>query len=283
MPFTVLETLNWPGGGLNGSEKKVTGDDRFGFDEAAGKAWVLDGATDLGPYRLFRKEESDAAWVAEAFNRALMAKAGETVTELKTWFAGIIETVHTAAKKASKHDLEKADRSTWPIASGMWMQLTGDLAVFVRFGDCIALIRTPDGQTEVLEHAEQANRETETSRKLNAMTPEEKIAGLREIRAQQNTLPHYPVLGMRTEAVEGMSIESRTLPSGSHVLLMSDGLWRVVDVYQIMSAAEMMDTVIENGIEALAKDMRAFERTAAQDKSVRIKASDDACGVLLRI
>ena len=35
--------------------------------------------------------------------------------------------------------------------------------------------------------------------------------------------------------------------------------------------------------EALAKDMRAFERTAAQDKSVRIKASDDACGVLLRI
>ena len=54
MPFTVLETLNWPGGGLNGSEKKVTGDDRFGFDEAAGKAWVLDGATDLGPYRLFR-------------------------------------------------------------------------------------------------------------------------------------------------------------------------------------------------------------------------------------
>ena len=56
------------------------------------------------------------------------------------------------------------------------MQLTGDLAVFVRFGDCIALIRTPDGQTEVLEHAEQANRETETSRKLNAMTPEEKIA-----------------------------------------------------------------------------------------------------------
>ena len=281
MTFTVLETLNWPGGGLNGTEKKKTGDDRFGFDEGAGKAWVLDGATDVGPYRLLRKEESDAAWVAEAYNRALMLKAGETATDLKAYFTSVIETVRARAAKESKHDLNKADRSTWPISSGMWMQKTGDLAVFVRFGDCIALIRTPDGKTDVLEHVEQANRETDTSRKLNALSAEEKLAGLQEIRKQQNTLPDYPVLGMRTEAVNGMTVETRTLPEGSHVLLMSDGLWRIVDVYKMMTAEEMMDAAIDQGLLFLVKSMRDFEAGDAQDKSVRIKASDDASGVLL--
>ena len=53
MPISVKESINWPGAGLTADTPKVTGDDRFGFDESAGTAWVLDGATDLGPFRLF--------------------------------------------------------------------------------------------------------------------------------------------------------------------------------------------------------------------------------------
>ena len=65
MKISVLETINWPGADLTG-KRKLTGDDRFGFDETIGTAWVMDGATDLGPFRIFETDESDAAWIAQA-------------------------------------------------------------------------------------------------------------------------------------------------------------------------------------------------------------------------
>lgn len=282
MTIKILETLNWPGGGLDAHSVKVTGDDRFGFDESARTAWVLDGATDLGPYRLFETEESDAAWIAETVNRALMMRNPANFSDLKSFFADMFADVRKTAAKKSRIDLEKAEKSTLPIASGMWMWQAGEETHFVRLGDCIAVICTPDGRTDVLEHKSSAERETQTSMQLNAMSPEDRIKGLREIRAIQTTEPEHAIFGLSAHAVDNLIIETRALPEGSHVLLMSDGLWRIVDVYDMMSASEMMDRVIDKGIQPLARDMRRHEEEAARDKSVRIKASDDACGVLIQ-
>lgn len=283
MTIRIIDTLNWPGSGLEGHEKKVTGDDRFGFDESAGTAWVLDGATDLGPYRLFEREESDAAWIAEELNRALMVRNPANFKTLTDFFKDMLASVHKTAEKKARIALDKAEKSTLPIASGMWMWHDGENTHFVRLGDCIAVIMTPDGKVEVLEHRMSADLETETSKKLNAMTPEDKIKGLREIRAIQNTEPQHAVFGLSPHAVDNLVIETRKLPEDSLVLLMSDGLWRIVDVYGMMSAEEMMQNADKWGVEYLAKLMRDFEKAGEKDHSIRIKKNDDACGVLVRL
>lgn len=281
MSLTILETINWPGEGLTARTKKVTGDDRFGFDESSGTAWVMDGATDLGPFRIFERKESDAAWMAEAINRELIAKSPSG--DVRTYFSEILGSVRKRAAKETRVALDTAPRSVWPIASGMWMWNDGMTTHFARLGDCVALIKPAEGPVEVLTNHAQSELESRTSRELNAMSPENRIKGLQDIRAAQNTEPNYALFGLSEHAVDNLHIETRSLPEDSHVLIMSDGLWRVVDPYAMMNADEMMDFVLAEGVEAMARKMRLFERAGSQDAAARIKKTDDACGVLTKI
>ena len=280
MAIEVLETINWPGAGLTPDKPKVTGDDRFGFDEASGTAWVLDGATDLGPFRVFNTEESDAAWIAEYLNRELVAAPPSG--EVTAYFENVLARVRKRAAKASKVDLETAPREVWPIASGLWMWRDGETTHFARLGDCVALILPPEGEVEVLTHVEQSDLESRTSRELNALPPEKKMEGLRKIRAIQNSEAHRTLFGLSPLAASNLKIETRNLPDGTHVCLMTDGLWRLVDPYNLMRAQELMEMAVSEGVEALARKLRAAERAENRDTSNRIKSSDDACGVLVR-
>ncbi|MFC6199299.1 protein phosphatase 2C domain-containing protein [Ponticaulis profundi] len=281
MSLAILETLNWPGSGIDGKPKRGTGDDRFGFDEAAGTAWVLDGATDVGPYRLFRREESDAAWYAEQLNRALIQRAPASFDSLEHLFRDAILAVRRKAEKASRVDLTKADKSAMPIASGIWFWNDGETATIVRMGDCGAILRTPDGNVSTVLHEEQHGRESETSKELNALSDDEKMNGLRRIRAQQNTLQNYPIFGLNPDIASHLNVTSFPNMPDTHVLLMSDGLYRLVDVYALYTPESLIERAIETGVEALAKEMRTHERKAQHDASIRIKSADDACAILL--
>jgi hypothetical protein len=178
MSFTVLESINWPGEGLTATARKITGDDRFGFDESSGTAWVLDGATDLGPFRIFEREESDAAWMAEAVNRELITNAPSG--DVSLYFSKVLASVRTRAAKETRIDIKTAPRSVWPVASGMWMWNEGDTTHFARLGDCVALVKPAGAQVEVLTNHQQSELESRTSRELNAMSPEDRIKGLQD-------------------------------------------------------------------------------------------------------
>ena len=79
MQLDIISTVNDPG--VPGK----TGDDRTGFDAAAGTAWVLDGATDVTDLRPFPACESGAAWIAEVLSDRLMQgpEAGEAPAQLR--------------------------------------------------------------------------------------------------------------------------------------------------------------------------------------------------------
>ncbi len=282
MKISVLETINWPGAGLTPETRKKTGDDRFGFDESVGAAWVLDGATDLGPFRIFEREESDAAWIAEYLNRELMtAPPGDE--DVRSYFGRVLSGLRQKAEKASRVSIETAPKEVWPIASGMWMHRCGEETDFAWLGDCVALIQPPEGPLEILTKHEQSELETRTSRELNAMSAEDRMAGLRKIRATQNTEPQHVLFGLSPHAVTNLTIETRTLPAETHIFLMSDGLWRVVDPYKMMSPEEMMTTALEKGLIYLTQSMRDFEKGDDQDAASRIKKTDDSSGILLQL
>ena len=122
MRLDVVSTVNDPG--VPGK----TGDDRAGFDAAAGTAWVLDGATDVTDLRPFPACESGAAWIAEALSDRLMQapQSGETP---EAYFASVLADVRQRAEAETRIPLDKLPGEALPIASGIWMWLEGGEAV----------------------------------------------------------------------------------------------------------------------------------------------------------
>lgn len=270
----VIESLNWPGKGAG------TGDDRFGYDEAAGTAWVMDGATDVGPFRVFDREESDAAWVAQALTNLLIASPpGEEGGG--PYFERILEDLRKTAQKKSRVELSTAPPSTWPIAAGMWLHAKQDTVECAWLGDCVALIQRTDGSVEVITTVYEDDLETKTSRRLNTLSPEERQKGLQDIRAKQNTDAKWAVFGLHPEAHRNLKTYVLQKSDCANIVLMTDGFWRLVELYKLMSPGELMERALSEGLEALARDLRQFEKGDAVDASARIKRADDACALLI--
>ena len=185
------------------------------------------------------------------------------------------------ANAASKVDIETAPKEVWPIASGMWLRQQDGTTQFAWLGDCVALIVPPEGPHEILTKHEQSELETRTSKELNAMSPEDKLEGLRKIRATQNSDPEHALFGLSPHASSRLTVETRHLPEGTDIILMSDGLWRVVDPYKMMSVEELVETVQSFSLLELMKQMRRFEDGGDQDTSARIKKTDDAAAIHL--
>lgn len=276
MPLSILQSINSPGKGHG------TGDDRFGHDEAAGTAWVVDGATDLTDLRLFKSQESDAAWLAEALSGILMMTphAGQPV---KAYFTAVLEKLRQAARKTSKLDIANVPPEALPIASGMWIRAGDRQTDFAWLGDCMGLVRLTSGEVRVIGTEEKADRETETSRRMAAATPEEKRAELRRIRAIQNTAPEHAIFGLSPHAADNLSTASLPTAQIQQVVLMTDGLWRLVAPYGLMSPEDLMSLIDDGGLDTALRRLREHEASAAMDRAVRFKAADDACAVYAQL
>jgi hypothetical protein len=272
MQLDVISTVNDPG--VPGK----TGDDRAGFDAAAGTAWVLDGATDVTDLRPFPACESGAAWIAQALSDRLMQgpQSGETP---EAYFASVLADVRQRADAESKIPLEKLPGEALPIASGIWMQLQGGEAVVVFMGDCMALVRSWS-EVRLIGHAEKAEDETAAARCVLALTPEERMGWLRQSRRMSNEIGTG--FGLGPEVVSNLKIARIPMGPGDEVCLMSDGLYRLISPYATHTLESLMADLSEKGLPALIRVLRDFEGTPHEDIP-RIKRRDDASAVYLKI
>ena len=271
MRLDVVSTVNDPG--VPGK----TGDDRAGFDAAAGTAWVLDGATDVTDLRPFPACESGAAWIAEALSDRLMQgpQSGETP---EAYFASVLADVRQRAEAESRIPLDRLPGEALPIASGMWMWLQGDEAVFVYMGDCMALVRSGAG-VRLIGQAEKAEDETAAARRMLALTPEERMGWLRQSRRLSNELG--TAFGLGPDCAQNLKLAHATLQPGDEICLMSDGLYRLISPYATHTLESLMADLSEKGLLALIRALRDFE--SAPDGDIpRIKRRDDASAVYLR-
>lgn len=272
MILNVIGTVNDPG--VPGK----TGDDRAGFDAAAGTAWVLDGATDVTDLRPFPACESGAAWIAEALSKRLMQGPAPGDTP-ETYFTAVLADVRAQAAATSRIPLDKLPGEALPIASGMWMWLGEGEAVFAHMGDCMAIVRS-GAETRVIGAIEKAEDETAAARRMLAMTPEERLGWLRQSRRLSNDLGTCFGLG---EAGAGNLVTERVaLRPGDEICLMSDGLFRLISPYATHTAENFMQALADQGLLALVRALRDFEEAPDGDIS-RIKRRDDASAVYLKV
>lgn len=268
----IADALNSPGKGTG------TGDDRYGFDEAAKTIWVIDGSTDVGQVRLFPDYESDAAWLAEAMSTRLVTPPPPHQA-LRDYFADVTRDLGKRAAAACAMSLANAPRDSWPTAAFVWARVRDGQIDVARLADCVALLGGLDGSVQVFGDADQQDAETTKAAEFSGASWEEMLPYLRRQRAAVNTPGLYldPLAGEPIMPAR-LNIQTAPLPEKPVLVVMSDGLYRLVSPFGLYDDAGLFDLVVKSGLDEALNQLREAERAA--DGPARFKSSDDATGVV---
>ena len=272
MGIEVLDSINDPG------SPGKSGDDRYGFDASAGRAWIIDGATDATDLKPFPGAESGAAWLAETVSSRLMSGplAGEAAT---AYFGRVLTDVRSEAERKSKVPLASLPGEAMPVASAMWLRREEGACEFVWAGDCFAIAGNGTGEARLIGTQEKADAETREAGRMLALSPEERWAILQSQRRAANA-PQRGLITLNPAAAAHLSTLRVSLPPGTSVLLMTDGFFRFVEPYGLDTPASLLARVLKDGLLPTLRALRAHE---SKPHSQRLKARDDSAAVLVRL
>ncbi len=280
----LIDSISFPGSKLGGGMKTGTGDDRYAFDEAAGWACVIDGATDVGPLRIFSAAESDAARYAEIMAAEMMASPARDDESPQTWFARLLPRLRAAVEGEVKIPLKDAPLASYPTAAATWIRARNGQLEGATLGDSIAIVRTPDGAVTVFGESSKPAEEQGRAKRVMAMTPDERLKWLQDVRAIHNTDAGYWVFGVQPEAAAHIVHQSVAAPEGTKALVMTDGFYRLVSPYGKYTDAQLIEAALARGLQPLMRELRGMEASPEDDAKIgRFKTSDDATALLVSV
>ena len=109
------------------------------------------------------------------------------------------------------------------------------------------------------------------------------MEALRGHRRLQNTEGRW-IFGLNPDAARHLETHTLTLKPGSDILLMSDGLYRLISPYKSHTPETLFALIREDGLLTAIRALRALENSSDDNaKFGRIKTRDDACGLWLRV
>jgi serine/threonine protein phosphatase PrpC len=280
MQFELVDSLSLPGDPARPNEDS--------FSHAPGFACVFDGATVLGENLM--PGPSDAQWIAQFGARRLRAHAESNSGSSR-------DALRAAAADAEKSFAAlrwRAPVETYetPFASVMALFIRGDIVDALWFGDCTALIKSPNGTVSVVGETLRA-RARERDRVSNLAEPEgvaatavrEKfLPALRASRNRVNKKGADWLFSPEAACADHADEKQLVVEQGSLILLASDGFFALVSDYARYTADELISAARERGLAALGKELRAIE--AGDPKGLafpRFKSSDDATALLLSL
>jgi hypothetical protein len=270
MHFDLIQTLSLAG------KRDVPNDDRIGSAER--HAWVIDGATDLGPPGLLG-ERGGAAWLAGAAQRAFAGASGA--------LQGICESVFDSLGRDYARERQREPLALWelPRAAFAAVALEGDALVCAHLADCAVLHRSARGVAFLTPAPDRQAERAEAA----ALGPGTGAHGVRTpaVLADRRAARERPraVLGVDPQQSRAGTLYSRTpAAKGDDVLLMSDGFAALFDTYQAYAPEAFMQRLLSHGLDDLARTLRGIEQDdAACLRFPRFKMSDDASAIWLRI
>lgn len=279
--FTIIDGLCEPGGSVN--EDRATA-----LPQAA---WVLDGTTGHHPVRLF-PGPTDAAWFAETADRLMRELAGEAA-DARQLLEAVVRALVEQCRRSALTSLDAADIDK-PAASLALVQLVGDDLEYALLSDCKLLMRHQDGSVDALDHSAIAAFEDQLIVGVRALQAagEKNIARINQTlwptilanRRRKNLPGGYGVLADDPACVAFAEFGRHPAGRMTHVLLASDGLYRLVDSYSVYSGAELMAKALSGGLAPLYAQLRRIEDADPQCLTYpRLKPRDDAAALLLRL
>lgn len=261
-------------------------DDRAGAD--ATRAWVIDGATDLGPPGLLG-DRGGAAWLAAAADSAFGQIDGHAADRADGGdLRATCGQVFAAVEQRFVHERRRDPVAAWELPSAAFaaVQLTGNQLDVAWAADCAVLLMSrgaatwctpvPDRRPESAAAAALGDGVGASTLRSPAVLDDRRRA--RE-RVDRRVLTVDATVSRRSTDIVTMPVSD-----GDSVLLMSDGFVALVDSYAAYDAAGLFAAVIERGLASLAVELRTIEQgDAACRRYPRFKRSDDATALWLRV
>ena len=258
MAFDLLDSISVPGDPAKPNE------DAFAVEKDA--AVVFDGATGLGENLL--PGASDAAWIAHFGARRLLA--------------------HGRDGDAPKENYEI------PFASMMFVVADESGFEALWFGDCAALVLRPGTPLEIVGEAfDKRAAESRGVKKLAqaknlaptaGLSRAEYLPHLRASRNKVNSKTGSWLFAPDPHAADHVASKRIEVPSGTLVLLSTDGFLALASDYGAYDAMGLIVAARDKGLKTLSNELRALEAGDAEGRLFpRLKKSDDATAVLLRL
>ncbi|KGF81776.1 hypothetical protein IA69_11000 [Massilia sp. JS1662] len=254
---------------------------------------LMDGATPLTPERCVAAGASDPAWFVRRFAQDL----GSVLRADGDQEAFVLEALeHTRAAYRAAGGHADVPPYAWPIATLAWVRVanpdadgTHTLDLFC-LGDSKILLQLPDGAVRDLDPFENP-QEQATQAAVAALVaegildPAERwrrlLPMLRARRHEQNTAAHPAVLCLEPRGAFAARRTRVTAPPGALLLVLSDGLYRLVDTYGLHSDGSLLDACRARGLDALLDELRAFE-AGKEAAGLAAKTADDASAIAWR-
>jgi hypothetical protein len=259
------------------------------YCHAGAVAAVFDGATGLGGSLL--PGASDAAWLARRAAERLAVHAPRLGAH------GALRATALDLELAYERERSRppAERYEIPVASMMMIEAgAGEALEAFWFGDCAALVLRPGETCEVVGEAfgkrvaeAAAATRLAAAHGINparASVDEAFLPALRAARSTYNTEGGAWVLGPTRHCADKARRGAVRAPSGSVVLLASDGFLALGTDYGRYDASALVTAAHERGLADLLDELRAIEREDPEGVLYpRFKTSDDATAVILRV
>jgi serine/threonine protein phosphatase PrpC len=256
-----------------------------GWIGLAEQVWVLDGASGLSA-RPVTDGPTDAAWLVETARRVVEQRTDGGLLATLEAIVHEIEVALAGSSATHPHEL--------PSASLVAVELDGDALEVLTLGDCRVLLRSPAGDTRVLDDASVLDGLDRAAVEL--LADEQRRTGatldvareaigdlLRSNRDLLNGPDGYRALAPGL-AVADVSRHRIPVAPGTRGLLVSDGFYRLVDTFHVLDPDGLLDETAGSGARSLVDRLRAIEAEDPEGiRHPRLKRSDDATAVLFDI
>jgi len=280
--FNVIDRISSssPGAAIN--------EDAVGATATA--AWAIDGATGVSERPPLLAGTTDAAWLAGDLNAALHAAFDDPEVDVGDALAAIEAKLQADFLAVDREPATPAGEQ--PTAALAVVALQGEALHLRGIGDCRIIYERHTG--EIGEFNPSAIGPAEAliiaeRRRLLAQYPGEDpwprlTAFIRPLRERANQEGGYSVVHPTRPWSKRVIRETREAGVVRRLLLVSDGLYRLVDVFKAATAAGLMRAAVTKGLSQLYTELRAFE-DADRDcsKYPRVKTYDDASGILVSL
>ncbi|WP_010186896.1 protein phosphatase 2C domain-containing protein [Sphingomonas sp. PAMC 26605] len=268
--FDLIQSISLAGNAA------AANDDRAGA--GARRAWVIDGATDLGPPGLVGAQ-GGAAWIAATADHAFAAASDGRVSGV---VAGVFSALADAYQRARHR--EPVGRWELPSAAFLCVALKQRRIEIAWLADCACLhlrgdtVRRLGPQPSLAE-----TQEAEAIRSAGLdLLPMRSAPTLDRLRTNR-TRGERRVLGVEPGHTDAVHYDTAAIAPGDELVLMTDGLAALIDDYGVPIDA-FAPLLRAEGLHGVAARLRAIEADDADCRRfARFKPSDDATGLWLRI
>lgn len=260
-------------------------EDLYGATEHA--VWVLDGATGIAD-RPVLPGASDARWLVDIVDRVLRQRleGARALTEVMGDIAG-------AAMTAFQRDALRPDAPPMdmPCACLALLRLAADRLELANIGDCRILHRHGRGVScfgsSNLSMLDEGLRQEVICRQARGIRHDDVwplvLPLIRHNRGLMNQPEGYWILDASERWIGHVETASRATAVGDVLLLVTDGFWRLVDIYGRYDAEALLATALSGGLGPLVTELRAIEAADEEcQRHPRLKTRDDATAVLVR-